>query len=96
MSKSNYRIQFRTGEILIDFEACRACKNYACIKADRLFGTSVLRLQDGKPVAAVNPDEFQRVCNECLGCEIYCQLFGNKGLTIKLNSIGLEEYREVV
>lgn len=96
MGESYYRIRFRTGEISINFEACRMCKSYACIKADRLFGTGVLRLQEGKPIAAVSSEEFQRVCNECLGCELYCQLFGNKGLTIELDSIGLEEYRKAV
>jgi hypothetical protein len=95
MSKADYyRIRFRTGEIVINHETCKGCENYACIKADRLFGTNVLRLQDGRPIAVVGSEDFKRTCNECLACEIYCQLYGNKGLIINLDSFGLDKIKE--
>jgi hypothetical protein len=95
MPKSNpkiYSFRFRTGEIVIDHSACLECETYACLKADRLFGTNVLRIQDGRPVLTLEREDAVRVCNECLGCEIYCQAYGNKGLTIKLDKIGLETF----
>ena len=90
-----YSFRFRTGEIVIDHNACAECETHACVKADRLFGTNVLRLQDRKPVLALAVEDAIRVCNECLGCEIYCQIYGNKGLLIKLDSIGLDKQAKI-
>ena len=83
----SYKFRFRTGEIMIDHLKCAKCKNHACVKADSLFGTSVLRIQAGKPIVRTNLDDAQRLCNECLTCEIYCQSYGNKGLKIKLDTV---------
>lgn len=92
MQRRLYSFRFRTGRISIDHEACLKCGTYACVKADRLFGTSVLRIQDGSPVLAVSPEDAQRTCNECMACEIYCQFSGNRGLRMKLDTIGLEDH----
>jgi hypothetical protein len=89
MKSELYSFRFRTGEVLIDQSACAECETHACLKADRLFGTSVLRLQNGKPTLALSAEDAVRVCNECLGCEIYCQMYGNKGLVIRLDGIGI-------
>ena len=91
MKTETYSFRFRTGEITIDHGACASCETHACIKADRLFGTSVLRLQERKPVLALSLEDAMRVCNECLGCEIYCQMYGNKGLVIRLDGLGSDE-----
>jgi hypothetical protein len=88
-----YTIRFRTGEIAIDYEKCAHCDNYACVKADSLFGTGVLRIQSRKPVLATSPNDAKRLCNECLTCELYCQSYGNKGLRISLDMFGLDEYK---
>ena len=87
MSAESYMFRFRTGEIVIDYEKCAKCSNYACIKADTLFGTSVLRIHNKKPVLAMSEEDAQRICNECLGCELYCKFYGNKGLQIKLDGL---------
>jgi len=82
---------FITGTISIDYQKCKDCQSYACIKACSLFGRSVLRLEDNKPVP-IDPKAIER-CIEDLSCELYCQAYGNKGLNITLNMFGLTEYR---
>ncbi|HXZ91142.1 MAG TPA: hypothetical protein VEG61_08765 [Candidatus Dormibacteraeota bacterium] len=93
MKSKLYTFSFRTGEVTIDHNKCARCENYACIKADSLFGTGLLRIQGNKPVLATNSDEAKRICSECLACEIYCQAYGNGGLRIKLDMFGLDQYR---
>ena len=93
MKSKLYTFPFRTGEITIDYNKCAKCKTYACVKADSLFGTNVLRIQNKKPVLTTTPDDVKRLCNECLTCELYCKSNGNDGLRIKLDMFGLNEYR---
>jgi hypothetical protein len=88
---AKYEFEFRTGKVMIDYVRCRACTTYACVKADSIFGTGILRIQGGKPVLVTSPEEAKRRCNECLGCEIYCQLYGNKGCKIELEKFGFEK-----
>jgi hypothetical protein len=83
--------EFRTGRVVIDYDRCKHCTSYACVKADSIFGTSILRIQDGKPALVTSPEEAKRRCNECLGCEIYCQSYGKKGIKIVLETFGLEK-----
>jgi hypothetical protein len=87
MKLQSYRFRFRTGEIVIDHTKCAKCKTYACVKADGLFGTGVLRIQDRRPVLTTSLDDAPRLCNECLACEIYCQWYGKKALRIKLDTL---------
>ena len=94
MVKTNlYSFPFRTGEITIDYKKCATCKSYACVKADSLFGTGILRIQDRRPVLTTSAEDAKRVCNECLTCELYCKSHGNGGLRIRLDMFGLDEYR---
>jgi ferredoxin-like protein FixX len=93
MESKLYTFHFRTGEISVDHEKCVRCSNKACVKADSLFGTAVLRIQSGRPVLTTSADDAKRTCNECLTCELYCQSYGNRGLTIRLDMFGLEKYR---
>ena len=88
-----YEFAFATGRVAIDYEKCRDCQNYACVKACSLFGRSILRVQDGKPVLIPSSEEAKRLCIEDLSCELYCQTYGNKGLKISLDMFGLDEYR---
>lgn len=94
MKPSPYTFRFRTGEVVIDHEKCAKCSNYACIKADSLFGTGLLRIHNGRPVLASSSSDAMRLCNECLACELYCSSYGNGGLKIKLDMFGLDEYRQ--
>jgi ferredoxin len=83
----SYRFRFRTGEIVIDHTKCAKCKTYACVKADSLFGTGVLRIQGRKPILTTSFDDAARLCNECLACELYCQTHGKKALKIRLDTL---------
>ena len=89
-----YEFPFRTGKVMIDYEKCQACENYACVKACSLFGGTILRVEDGKPVL-ISEDANNR-CIEDLTCELYCQDYGNKGLRISLDMFGLDEYRDKI
>jgi hypothetical protein len=92
--KSNlYTFQFKTGEITIDHNKCAKCKSFACVKADSLFGTGVLRIQKKRPVLTTKPEDAKRLCSECLACELYCKSYGNDGLRIKIDMFGLDEYK---
>ena len=93
MKPELYTFSFRTGMVSIDYNKCARCKNYACVKADSLFGTGLLRIRGGKPILATNSEDAKRLCSECLACEIYCEAYGNSGLQIKLDMLGLNEYR---
>ena len=93
MKSKLYTFSFRTGQISIDHDKCVKCKSYACVKADSLFGTGILRIQQKKPVLTTNSEDAKRLCNECLTCELYCHSYGNDGLRIRLDMFGLDEYR---
>jgi NAD-dependent dihydropyrimidine dehydrogenase PreA subunit len=89
-----YEFSFATGKVTIDREKCKDCRSYACVKACSLFGRSILRVEGGKPVL-ISEDANKR-CIEDLGCELYCHTYGNKGLNITLDMLGLEEYRQKI
>ena len=89
-----YEFPFTTGKITIDHEQCKDCKNFACVKACSLFGRSILRVEDGKPV--LTSDDANKRCIEDLACELYCQTYGNKGLAITLDTFGIDEYRHAI
>ena len=89
-----YEFPFTTGKVTVDYEKCKDCENYACVKACSLFGRAILRVEDGKPVL-ISEDANKR-CIEDLTCELYCQAYGNKGLSIVLDTFGLEAYRQKI
>lgn len=82
---------FATGKVTIDYEKCKDCENYACVKACSLFGRSILRVEDGKPV--LTSEDANKLCSEDLTCGLYCQAYGNKGLKMSLDMFGLDEYK---
>jgi len=65
-------IQMRTGRIVIDLKKCEKCESYECVKACSLYGRSILRIKNGKPVTFLSDEECRRKDNECLACEIHC------------------------
>lgn len=90
-----FKFTFRTGEVSIDLSKCNAPKcRFVCVKACRLYGRGVLKIEGGKPTLAVSHEEVPRLCNECLACEINCELHGNNVIKITLPLFGLEEYRK--
>jgi len=83
-----YEFEFRTGKVSIDYEKCDGCTSFACVKACSLYGRNILRVQGGKPVLSVSPEEAKRLCIECLACEEECRLRGQGALKIALPVIG--------
>jgi len=88
--------------VKIDYSRCEAIRSksenpacgFACIKADRMYDRSILRVEKGRPVLAVPPEEVKRVSNESLSWEFACNSTGNGAIEITVPFPGLEEYRD--
>lgn len=82
------------GTVLIDLGKCKLCKSKACISVcESQGGPLVLDAERGVPAAKWSLDEIERGgCVECLGCELDCELYGRKAVTITLPMERLEEY----
>lgn len=83
-----------TGKVIIDLSKCiaPAC-GFECIKADRWYGRGCLKIENGKVSLAGDPDQLKRLCNECLACEVECELHGGRAIKVDLPLYGLEEFR---
>jgi len=90
-------------KITIDYTLCEpAIKNtatpncsFACVKACRLYGRNILKIEGNKPVLAVtNPEEIKRLDNECLSCEYNCWIHGTSCINIEIPLPGIGEYRK--
>jgi len=99
------RLEFETKKIKIniDYNRCEpATKNtanptcgFACVKACRLYGRNILKIEDNKPVLAItNPEEIKRLDNECISCEYNCWVHGTSCIDIEIPLVGIEEYRK--
>jgi hypothetical protein len=92
-------------KITIDYSRCEpavgntddpAC-GFACVKACRLYGRNILKIEGNKPVLAVtDPEEIKRLDNECLSCEYHCWDRGTNCISIEIPLAGMEEYRTSV
>ena len=73
----------RTTTITIDYSRCKApdC-GFACVKACRLYGRGILKIERGLPKLAVSEEEARRLDNECLACEIHCEWEGGGAIRI--------------
>jgi len=94
---SGERLSFnsQTGRLDIDLSKCIAPEcGFACVKACRWYGRSCLKIEDGKPALSGSLEELKRLCNECLACEIECELRGGKAIKIELPLYGIEEFRK--
>lgn len=83
-----------TGNLDVNLGKCIApdC-GFACVKACRWYGRFCLKIEDAKPALAGSQDELERLCIECLACEVDCELHGGKAIKIELPLYGLEEFR---
>jgi len=103
MGAEKLKIKARKAEITIDYSRCEpAIKNtanpscgFACVKACRLYGRNILKIEGNKPVLAItNPAEIKRLDNECLACEYECMMHGTNCISIEVPLAGIEEYRK--
>ena len=94
---SMLEFEIRTGKITIDRRKCVDCKTYACAKACSLYGRMVYRIQGGLPALTSTPEEVkERLCIECLACELDCNSYGKNAIKITLPVKGLDEYRKKI
>ena len=103
MEKERLDFEVRTGKITIDYSRCEpatgntsspAC-GFACVKACRLYGRNILKIEGNKPVLAiVDAEEIKRLDNECLSCEYACWSQGTACISIELPLPGIDEYRK--
>ena len=102
MGKNRLEFETRKTKIVIDYDQCEpATKNtsqpscgFACVKACRLYGRNILKIEKNRPVlSVVGPKEIKRLDNECLSCEYHCWLRGTNCIHIEIPLEGLEEYR---
>ena len=102
MTKNQLEFGAKKIKITIDYNRCEpAIKNtatpacgFACVKACRLYGRNILKIEKNKPVLAImDPEEIIRLDNECLGCEYNCWAHGMSCINIEIPLVGIEEYR---
>ena len=102
MSQDRLEICARKSTITIDYGKCEpALKNtsepacgFACVKACRLYGRNILRIEGNKPALAVlDPKEIERLDNECLACEYHCEVKGTGCISIAVPLEGIDEIR---
>jgi hypothetical protein len=101
MMESELKFQTRKTKISIDYNQCIPAKEntpnpscgFACIKACRLYGRNILKIENNRPVLAVaDPDEINRLDNECLSCEFSCHHYGSGCINIDIPLV--QETRE--
>jgi predicted molibdopterin-dependent oxidoreductase YjgC len=91
----NDRLSFQTRKmtITIDYRQCIPAREnnaspscgFACVKACRLYGRNILRIEGNRPVLAVSDqEEIKRLDNECISCEYNCGRFGPGCITIDI------------
>ena len=102
MAAEKLEFKARRAIINIDYSRCLPrTKNtsdpscgFACVKACRLYGRNVLKIDGNKPVLAVtDAAEIERLDNECLACEYECAMHGTGCISIEVPLVGIEEYR---
>jgi hypothetical protein len=89
---------FSGGTIAIDLALCSKCDSRGCIQVCQSQG-GPLQLDDetGRPGLHFSLADIERgKCNECLGCELECELTGQKALRITLPIAGFPEYLETM
>ena len=105
MATDQLKFEAKKIKINIDYTRCEpALKNtanpscgFACVKACRLYGRNILKIEGSRPALAVaDPEEIKRLDNECLSCEYHCWHRGTNCIQIEIPLSGIEEYREDV
>jgi len=102
MGTEKLEFNARKTKIIINYSNCEPAINgdpnpscgFACVKACRLYGRNILKIEGNKPVLSVtDPEEIKRIDNECLSCEYNCWLHGNNCITNEVQMPGFEECR---
>lgn len=94
----------RSTTTIIDYLKCEPAKRntstpscrFACVKADRMYDRSILRIEGNKPVLAVSEEAAQKMSNESLSWEYACSVAGPGAIKTIVDFPGIEEYRKKV
>ena len=97
MAEDKLVYETRTGKVTIDYSRCDPACAIDIVKADRLYGRNVLKIEGNKPVLAItDPEEIKRADNESLAIEYFSRLCGSDCVTIELPIEGLNEYKKKI
>jgi len=93
MTEKRLEFETRKTRITIDYGQCVPVKEkssspscgFACVKACRLYGRNILKIDDNRPVLAVtDTEEIKRLDNECISCEYNCRRHGPGCISIEI------------
>ena len=93
MGDTQLCFETRKTKIRIDYTRCIPAKEnvsnpscgFTCIKACRLYGRNILKIENNRPVLAVtDEEEIKRLDNECISCEYNCARFGPGCIDIEI------------
>ncbi|MCK4824786.1 hypothetical protein KA005_54035 [bacterium] len=104
MGSNKLKVRTKTMTSIIDYDKCEPAKNntsnpscgFACIKADRMYDRSIIRIEGNRPVLAVSEEAAKKMSNESLSWEYACNAAGNNAIQIIVDFPGLEEYRKKI
>jgi hypothetical protein len=83
--KMNITIDYGRCIPAIEHSASPTC-GFACVKACRMYGRNILRIENNRPVLAVaDKEEIKRLDNECISCEYHCARSGPGCITIDIS-----------
>jgi hypothetical protein len=94
MGNNTLSFETRKARIRIHYDQCLPAKEntanpacgFACVKACRLYGRNILKIENNRPVLAVTDgEEIKRLDNECLSCEYNCQRYGPGCIEIEIS-----------
>ena len=100
------RLEFRTKSMttIIDYDKCEPAKTstaapscgFACVKADRMYDRSILRIEGNRPVLSVSKEAAEKMSNESLSWEYACNAAGMSAIEIIVDFPALEEYKKKI
>ena len=91
----------RCAQVVIDYGKCEPAQmqtlnpkcGFACVKADRMYDRSILKIEACRPVLATPPEVAEKKSNESLSWEYACRAVGVNAISITVAFPGLEEFR---
>jgi hypothetical protein len=91
----------RCASVVIDYDKCEPDQEqtlnpkcgFACVKADRMYDRSILKIEACRPVLATTPEAAEKKSNESLSWEYACRAVGRNAISITVAFPGLEEFR---
>jgi succinyl-CoA synthetase beta subunit len=87
---SAYGFDTLTGRLWFRHERCGDCEKKPCVESCK---AGVLTFDEtGLPILAIGIEEAKKgKCTECLACELECEFHGNRGISVDLPILGLED-----